>query len=152
VQPASILQLSSSLVCFLFISILAIKDFQNCSIAKIIIIDKPNNAMFCFSLELPWDGYSLPPHPIFMFSGALIDSQILFCIDIFFLPGIVHGLIPNLRVQPSFVVKIICVPSTKRGLESDSEKRSDLQISSQGKSSSTYLLADAAETKDRGTY
>jgi hypothetical protein len=29
-----------------FISILEIKDFQNCSIAKIIIIDEPNNAMF----------------------------------------------------------------------------------------------------------
>jgi hypothetical protein len=76
-------------VCFLFISILPIKDFQNCSIATKIVIDKPNNAMFCFSLESPQDGYFLPPHPIFMFSGALIDS-IFFCIDIVSLPGTVH--------------------------------------------------------------
>jgi hypothetical protein len=84
---------------FLFISILAIKEFQNCSIATKIMIDKPNSAMFSFfSLESPWDSYSSPPHPIFMFSGTLIDSQIFFCIDMFFLLGTVLRVRVPMRV------------------------------------------------------
>jgi hypothetical protein len=48
------------------------------------IIVKSNNAMFCFSLESPWDGYSLWPHSLFLFSGALLYSQYFFVPTYFF--------------------------------------------------------------------
>jgi hypothetical protein len=51
VQLGSIIQPLASLVCFSFIFILAIKDFQKCSIAK--KMKKANTAMFCLSLESP---------------------------------------------------------------------------------------------------